>query len=164
MQQQKQQLHDNYDLKNKWGIWEIYKNRDKSKSYEQNNCLITEFQDLKKFSIIWNNTDLSNPTKHFTDVQGQIQLVEINKELKQIEGYAIFKDGISPTWEDKSNQEGGDFFILKKIQNPDETQQFNIFWQEFTYHMIAQEEILLQYLNMEITQLEVKSHSTKKNY
>lgn len=79
-----------HPLQNRWGLW-FYKH-DKTKMWQDNLRLITKFDTVEDFWALYNNIQLPSKLSSGCD-------------------YSLFKDGIEPMWEDRSNKCGGRWLI-----------------------------------------------------
>ncbi|XP_067085392.1 eukaryotic translation initiation factor 4E-1B [Osmerus mordax] len=96
--------HVKHPLQNRWALW-FYKN-DKSKMWQDNLRLITKFDTVEDFWSLYNNIQLASKLSSGCD-------------------YSMFKDGIVPMWEDRSNKCGGRWLItLSKQQRHTELDRF----------------------------------------
>ncbi|MBN3320617.1 IF4EB factor, partial [Atractosteus spatula] len=93
-----------HPLENRWALW-FYKN-DKSKTWQENLRLITKFDTVEDFWALYNN-------------------IKVASKLSSGCDYSVFKDGIEPMWEDRSNKCGGRWLItLSKQQRHTELDRF----------------------------------------
>ena len=113
-----------------WAFWETY-NSDKVKlSYNDSNKLIFKWNDLITFFQFW-NTYPGNDIKNIFFDGNEVKY--FFKEKYRITSMNIFKDGITPMWEDENNL-GGKYFQLDyqvKIEKMEEFSKLaNIHWKK----------------------------------
>ncbi|TKC45209.1 hypothetical protein EI555_017521 [Monodon monoceros] len=95
-----------HPLQNRWTLW-IFLN-DKSKTWQANLRLISKSDAVEDFWALYNHIQLSSSLMPGCD-------------------YALFKDGIEPTWEDEQNKRGGRWLItLNKQQRPSDLDCFRL--------------------------------------
>ncbi|KAF5909543.1 extracellular calcium-sensing receptor, partial [Clarias magur] len=100
----RKELHAKHPLQNRWALW-FYKN-DKSKMWQDNLRLITKFDTVEDFWGLYHNIQKASKLSSGCD-------------------YSVFKDGIAPMWEDRSNKCGGRWLItLSKQQRHSELDRF----------------------------------------
>ncbi|XP_016382739.1 eukaryotic translation initiation factor 4E-1B isoform X1 [Sinocyclocheilus rhinocerous] len=104
-----------HPLQNRWGLW-FYKN-DKSKMWQDNLRLITKFDTVEDFWALNNN--IQPPSK-----------------LSSGCDYSMFKDGIEPMWEDRSNKCGGRWLITLAKQH--RHTELDHFWLETLLCLIGE--------------------------
>ncbi|XP_058631103.1 eukaryotic translation initiation factor 4E-1B isoform X1 [Onychostoma macrolepis] len=104
-----------HPLQNRWGLW-FYKN-DKSKMWQDNLRLITKFDTVEDFWALYNN--IQPPSK-----------------LSSGCDYSMFKDGIEPMWEDRSNKCGGRWLITLAKQH--RRTELDHFWLETLLCLIGE--------------------------
>ena len=56
---------------------------------------------------------------------------------RQLEGWSVFREGISPLWEDSMNADGGEFFI-RSSGSQLSVQQLDEFWEQTVLGMIGE--------------------------
>ncbi|TRY74224.1 hypothetical protein DNTS_033177 [Danionella cerebrum] len=98
-----------------WGLW-FYKN-DKSKMWQDNLRIITKFDTVEDFWGIYNNIQLPSKLSSGCD-------------------YSMFKDGIEPMWEDRSNKCGGRWLITLAKQH--RHTELDHFWLETLLCLIGE--------------------------
>ncbi|KAG5285654.1 hypothetical protein AALO_G00005890 [Alosa alosa] len=86
----KQQPPVKHPLQNSWGLW-FFKN-DKRRTWQENLRLITTFHTVEDFWALYNNIQLPSKLSSGCD-------------------YSVFRHGIKPMWEDRSNKAGGRWLV-----------------------------------------------------
>lgn len=88
-----------HPLQHQWTLW--YYEPDKSKSWEDNQNLVSTFNTVEDFWSLF--THIKQPS-----------------EVKIGSDYSLFKEHIRPMWEDKANKNGGRWMItLARTQRPE---------------------------------------------
>ncbi|XP_029439564.1 eukaryotic translation initiation factor 4E type 1B [Rhinatrema bivittatum] len=86
---------EKHPIENRWALW-FFKN-DKSKTWQANLRLVTKFNTVEDFWALYTHIQLASKLTSGCD-------------------YSIFKDGITPMWEDNRNKRGGRWLITLSKQ------------------------------------------------
>jgi translation initiation factor 4E len=125
---------DGTPLNSGWSIWEHRKQGNKMTSdaaYLTGIARVGDFRTVQGFWQYWNQLPL--PSEFFTNQKGQRR----NFEDRQLEGWSVFREGISPLWEDSMNADGGEFFI-RSSGSQLSVQQLDEFWEQTVLGMIGE--------------------------
>ena len=125
---------DGTPLNSGWSIWEHRKSGNKmtsDASYLSGIARVADFRTVQGFWQYWNQHPL--PSEFFTNEKGQKRTFED----RALEGLSVFREGISPTWEDPMNADGGEFFI-RSSGSQLSVQQLDEFWEQTVLSMIGE--------------------------
>ena len=116
--------YEDWNLGTEWVFYEVRETFERKKTekakmsdYLNNIIPVFTFKNLIDFLHFWKNTDYSKITPLLIDPhQGIIRKIK-DTDLK-IGSIALFKSGISPTWEDKVNAKGGEYGMRFSEDDP----------------------------------------------
>jgi len=109
------EIYNKHPLQNTWTLW-YYKN-DRTRGWEENQKEVIDFSTVEDFWALFNH-------------------IEEVARLKAGCDYSLFKSGVKPMWEDKSNMNGGRWLI--NLDPRQRTDQLNKFWLEIMLLMIGE--------------------------
>ena len=121
-------------LNSGWSIWEHRKQGNKMTSdaaYLSGIARVADFRTIQGFWQYWNQLPL--PSEFFTNEKGQRRTFED----RQLEGLSVFREGISPTWEDAMNADGGEWFI-RSSGSQLSVRQLDEYWEQIVLGMIGE--------------------------
>jgi hypothetical protein len=121
-------------LNTAWSIWEHRKTGNKMTSdaaYLSGIARVADFRTIQGFFQFWNQLPL--PSEFFTNEKGQRRAFED----RQLDGLSVFREGLSPTWEDPMNADGGEFFI-RTSGNQMSLRQLDEYWEQTVLGMIGE--------------------------
>ncbi|XP_067015665.2 eukaryotic translation initiation factor 4E-like [Anabrus simplex] len=104
-----------HSLQNSWTLW--YSHNDTKSDWAENQRQIATFNTVEDFWSLFNHIKKSN-------------------KLDQGQGYALFKTGIRPMWEDEANTKGGRWLINLEKRKRDK--DLNKYWQEVLLLLIGE--------------------------
>ena len=99
-------LINSVKLSKTWSFWETYSSEKEKLSYNDSNKLIFKWNDIITFFQFWNKYPGNDIKNIFFDGN---EVKYFFKERYRITSMNIFKEGISPMWEDENNK-GGKYF------------------------------------------------------
>ncbi|CAG0888170.1 unnamed protein product [Cyprideis torosa] len=105
-----------HPLQNSWVMW-FFKN-DKTKAYVDNQVPITNFHTVEDFWSLWNNIQLASSLNTGWD-------------------YMLFKEGVTPRWEDDNNVNGGRWLITLN-RNSRQNGELDAWWLELVLCLIGE--------------------------
>ena len=95
-------------FQSQWGLWEHYDTRDYASAMRK----VAWFHDLVSFAEAWVNLQHRDIHNFFyNESTKSLQLHNIDREDKRINGLSLFEYSIVPKWEDPINEQGGEFRI-----------------------------------------------------
>ncbi|XP_063078640.1 eukaryotic translation initiation factor 4E-1B-like [Engraulis encrasicolus] len=104
-----------HTLQTSWGLW-FFKN-DKRRTWQENLQLITNFHTVEDFWALYNSMQLPSKLSSGCD-------------------YSVFRRGIKPMWEDRSNNAGGRWLVTVSKQK--RHTDLDKFWQDTLLCLIGE--------------------------
>lgn len=117
---------DKHELNEAWSIWE-QREQGKNMSYADKLFKLCTFKTVEEFWGYWNN--IPSPSQVLFDGFTKKKFAD-----RTVEGFAVFKDGIVPEWEDPENKNGGEWSIRKEVQ----AQELDDFWEKLVLGAIGE--------------------------
>ena len=105
-----------HPLQNAWTLW-FFKN-DKGRSWEENQKPIITVSTVEDFWSLYNH-------------------VVVVSKLPPGSDYSLFKEGISPDWEDPRNQAGGRWMI--HLDKRKRSECLDTYWLEIMFYLIGEQ-------------------------
>ncbi|KUF98346.1 Acylpyruvase [Phytophthora nicotianae] len=96
---------EKHELNEPWAIWE-QREQGKNMSYGDKLFKLCTFSTVEEFWGYWNN--IPSPSQVLFDGFTRKKFAD-----RTVEGFAVFKEGIVPEWEDPENKNGGEWSIRK---------------------------------------------------
>ena len=130
-------LINSVKLSKTWSFWETYSSDKEKLSYNDSNKLIFKWNDIITFFQFWNKYPGNDIKNIFFDGN---EVKYFFKERYRITSMNIFKEGISPMWEDENNK-GGKYFQLDYRVQKDKMDEFikasNFQWKKLALNMMG---------------------------
>ncbi|GLH09776.1 hypothetical protein R5R35_012565 [Gryllus longicercus] len=104
-----------HPLQHSWTWW--FYETDKTKSWDENLKAITSFQTVEDFWSVYTSVKPASRLSHGCD-------------------YCVFKEGITPMWEDKANRRGGRWLMILPRRN--RLLQLDYLWLETLMLMVGE--------------------------
>ncbi len=124
------------NLVNTWCFWEKYQSTEKkNKSNFDNGTKLCTIKTLDQFAVIFKDSTYKKISSLFYDsYRSKEKKIKIDDSLVGIDGIFMFKEGISPKWEDSANAHGGHLFIdLKNFK----TFEIDHLWKNLTFSLVG---------------------------
>ncbi|GAB9468589.1 Eukaryotic translation initiation factor 4e [Globisporangium polare] len=96
-----------HELHTAWAVWE-QRELGKGMAYADKLFKLCSFRTVEEFWSYWNN--IPKPSQVLFDGFTKKKFAD-----RTVESFAVFKDGITPEWEDPENKRGGEWSIRKEI-------------------------------------------------
>ncbi|CAH0487816.1 unnamed protein product [Peronospora effusa] len=117
---------DKHELNEPWAIWE-QREQGKNMSYADKLFKLCTFSTVEEFWGYWNN--IPSPSQALFDGFTRKKFAD-----RTVEGFAVFKDGIVPEWEDPENKNGGEWSIRKEVG----AEELDEFWEKLVLGAIGE--------------------------
>ncbi|CAI5732192.1 unnamed protein product [Hyaloperonospora brassicae] len=115
-----------HELNEPWAIWE-QREQGKNMSYGDKLFKLCTFRTVEEFWGYWNN--IPSPSQVLFDGFTRKKFAD-----RTVEGFAVFKDGIVPEWEDPENKNGGEWSIRKDVG----AQELDEFWEKLVLGAVGE--------------------------
>ncbi|EEY64060.1 uncharacterized protein PITG_02580 [Phytophthora infestans T30-4] len=115
-----------HELNEPWAVWE-QREQGKNMSYGDKLFKLCTFSTVEEFWGYWNN--IPSPSQVLFDGFTHKKFAD-----RTVEGFAVFKDGIVPEWEDPENKNGGEWSIRKEVG----AQELDEFWEKLVLGAIGE--------------------------
>ena len=140
-------LINSVKLSKTWSFWETYSSDKEKLSYNDSNKLIFKWNDIITFFQFWNKYPGNDIKNIFFDGN---EVKYFFKERYRITSMNIFKEGISPMWEDENNK-GGKYFQLDYQVKKEKIEEFcnlaNIHWKKLALITMGETLLYADYIN-----------------
>lgn len=115
-----------HPLQNTWCIWE-HESSKNSSDYGSNMNHLGSFNTIEEFWRYYNH--VPRPSQVFYDGK-------TNKRVgdRQIESFALFKEGIKPEWEDAQNAKGGEWMCRERLTPA----LLDLYWENLVLGLIGE--------------------------
>ncbi|KAJ8522043.1 hypothetical protein ON010_g17748 [Phytophthora cinnamomi] len=117
---------EKHELNEPWAIWE-QREQGKNMSYGDKLFKLCSFSTVEEFWGYWNN--IPSPSQVLFDGFTRKKFAD-----RTVEGFAVFKEGIVPEWEDPENKNGGEWSIRKEVG----AQELDEFWEKLVLGAIGE--------------------------
>ena len=130
-------MEGNHPLERSWVLWEMWDQNDTNDTnetvYLQKIQSIFTFHTAEDFWHHWSTLPHCDPRKLFSNYQENYTTV-VEGLNKTVEAFALFEEGVNPTWEDPVNTLGADFSI-KRAMNLETLKNI---WEKLVFTLIGE--------------------------
>jgi hypothetical protein len=127
-----------HPLEHKWTFWEHKAAEKKTMSKKEWGELQRKLFTFDTVEEFWRYyAHIPTPSAVFYDGKAGKKRVGKPPDDRQIESFSLFKDGISPEWEDSANMSGGEWNLRKSSRDGRDSPMIDDWWQNIVLGLVG---------------------------